>query len=287
MFHFQILLMAFRGLRQNLVRSMLATLGVIIGVGAFVSAVSILQGAEKDIVERFETLGADQVLIFKGPDRRGARQTTSSSLVPDDADKIREDNPGLILAISPEYRSGGHIKYFERNFPVSLLGAEESYSTINNYRVAEGRFITREDVRGDARVCVLGHKLATDLFGARSPIREIVRITAGPNTKSFNIVGVMEEKGALGFFEVDHQVILPLSTMMGGMFGKKNLSLLVVQCVSAERLPLCIDAVKRSLRASHQIKAGENDDFTVFTQDQFKQQLFEGQSRTRGQDLRD
>jgi putative ABC transport system permease protein len=287
MFHFQILLMAFRGLRQNRVRSMLATLGVIIGIGTVVSAVSILQGAEKEILGRIEGLGADQILVFNGPDRRGARQTKTSSLLPEDAEKIREDNPGLILAISPEYRSVGHIKYFDRNFPVSLLGAEESYSTINNYRVAEGRFITREDVRDDARVCVLGHKVATDLFGARSPIGEIVRITAGPNTKSFNIVGVMEEKGALGFFEVDHQVILPLSTMMERMFEKKNLSLLVVQCVSAERVPLCIDAVKRSLRASHQIKPGENDDFTVFTQDHFKQQLLEVQSRIREHDSKD
>ena len=265
--------MAFRGLRQNMVRSMLATLGVIIGVGAVVSAVSILQGAEKDILQRFETLGADQVLVFNGSDRRGARQTTSSSLVPDDAEKIRADNPALVVEISPEYRSGGQVKYFERNIGGSLLGATESYSVINNYPVAQGRFITKEDVRGNAMVCVLGSKVASDLFGARSPIGETVRIAAGPNTKSFNVVGVMEEKGALGFVEVDGQVILPLSTMMERMFGQKNLSLLVVQCVSAERVPLCIDAVKRSMRASHQIKAGEDDDFTVFTQDQFKQQL--------------
>jgi len=273
MFHIQILFMAFRGLRQNLVRSMLATLGVIIGVGAVVSAVSILQGAEKEILQRFETLGADQVLIFNGSDRRAARQTTTLSLVPEDADKVREDNPGLIVAISPEYRSGGQVKYFERNAGGSILGAQESYSTINNYAVAEGRFITKEDVRGNAMVCVLGAKMAQDLFGARSPIGETVRIAAGPNTKSFTIVGVMEEKGALGFVEVDGQVILPLSTMMGRMFGQKNLSMLVVQCVNADRVPLCIDAVKRSLRASHQIRAGEDDDFMVFTQDQFKQQL--------------
>jgi putative ABC transport system permease protein len=260
-------------LRQNLVRSLLATLGVIIGVGAVVSAVSILQGAEKDILQRFETLGADQVLVFNGSDRRAARQTQSLTLLPEDAEKIHEDNPGLVVAISPEYRSGGQIKYFERNTGGSILGAEESYSTINNYAVADGRFITKEDVRGNAMVCVLGSKVAQDLFGARSPIGETVGIAAGANTKRFIVVGVMEEKGALGFVEVDGQVILPLSTMMGRMFGQKNLSMLAVQCVSAQRVPLCIDAIKRSLRASHQIKAGEDDDFTVFTQDQFKQQL--------------
>jgi putative ABC transport system permease protein len=73
MFHLQILLMSFRGLRQNLLRSLLATLGVIIGVGAVVSAVSILEGAQRDILNRFESLGADQILIFNGMDRHGSR----------------------------------------------------------------------------------------------------------------------------------------------------------------------------------------------------------------------
>ncbi len=273
MFHLQILLMAFRGLRQNLVRSLLATLGVIIGVGAVVSAVSILQGAEKDILQRFESMGADQVIIVNGSDRRSHRQVQSFSLVPEDAGKIRDENAALIVAASAQYSSGGQIKYFERNSSGPILGAEEFYSTINKYNVAEGRFITKEDVRGNAMVCLLGYKIAQDLFGARSPVGETVRIAAGTNTKSFVVVGLMEEKGALGFVEVDNQVILPLSTMMGRMFGQKNLTMIVAQCVNADRVPLCIDAVKRTLRASHQIKAGEDDDFTVLTQDYFKQQL--------------
>ncbi|MEK7755807.1 MAG: ABC transporter permease, partial [Planctomycetota bacterium] len=96
MFHLQILLMAFRGLRQNLVRSLLATLGVIIGVGAVVSAVSILEGAQRNILDRFESLGADQVLIFNGSDRRSHRQVQTSSLLPKDADLIAEENKDIV-----------------------------------------------------------------------------------------------------------------------------------------------------------------------------------------------
>ena len=261
--------MAFRGLRQNLIRSLLATLGVIIGVGAVVSAVSILQGAERDILQRFETLGADQILVFNGSERRSHRQTQTSSILPEDADKILEENAGLVIAVSPQYNSGGQIKYYERNTFVSLLGTTDPYSSINNYHPVQGRFITREDVRGYAMVCVLGHKVAEELFGARPAVGETVRI----NSKSFVIVGVMEEKGALGFTEVDNQVILPLTTMMQRMFGQRYLTMLVTQCVNADRVSACIDATKKSIRASHQIKAGEDDDFMVFTQDQFKQQL--------------
>lgn len=268
MFHFQILLMAIRGLRQNMVRSMLATLGVIIGVGAVVSAVSVLQGAERDILLRFESLGADQVLIFNGQER-GSRRTTKSSLLPEDADKILEENKEIVKAIAPQYNGGGQVKYFENNAAGIVLGTSEEYAAINNYLVAQGRFITREDVRGNSMVCVLGDNIARDLFGAIPAVGKTVKI----NSKSFIVVGVMEPKGALGFVEVDNQVIIPLTTAMGRMFGQKYLTNMVVQCVSAKRVPACIDAVKKTLRSTHRISAGDDDDFQVFTQDQFKQQL--------------
>ncbi len=269
MFHIQILLMSFRGLRQNLLRSLLATLGVIIGVGAVVSAVSILEGAQRDILNRFESLGADQILIFNGMDRHGSRRTQMNSLLPEDADRIEEDNRDIVLATSPQYAGAAQVKYFEKNAYVNLLGAREAYPLINNYQVLHGRFITREDVRGNAMVCVLGYRVAEDLFGALPPVGKTVKI----NGKSFIIVGVMEEKGALGFVEVDNQVVIPVTTAMGRMFGQRYLTMLVVQCTSADRVPACIERVKKSLRAGHQINAGQDDDFTIFTQDQFKQQL--------------
>ncbi len=269
MFHLQILMMAFRGLRQNLVRSLLATLGVIIGVGAVVSAVSILEGAQHDILDRFESLGADQVLIFNGSQKNAQRRTQSSSLLPEDADLIAEQNQDTVLGTAPQANGPGQVKYYEKNAFAQILGTTEAYAPMNEYEIANGRFLTREDVRGNAMVAILGYKIAEDLFGALPPVGKTVKI----NGKSFIVIGVMEEKGALGFIEVDSQVIIPLSTAMDRMFGQKYLSMLVVQCISAERVPVCIERVKKTIRANHQINAGDDDDFTVFTQDQFKQQL--------------
>jgi len=191
------------------------------------------------------------------------------SLLPDDADTIADDSPDLIIDTAPQYNGGGQVKYFERNAYGSILGTTESYAEINNYKVAQGRFLTREDLRGSAMVAVLGHTIAQDLFGALPGVGKSVKI----NGKTFIVVGIMEEKGALGFLEVDKQVIIPLSTAMGRMFGSRYLSMLVAQCVDAQRVPACIERVKKSLRQSHRIKAGDSDDFIVFTQDQFKQQL--------------
>ncbi len=267
MFHVRLMLMALRGLRQNLLRSLLATLGVIIGVGAVVAAVSILEGAQRDVLDRFESLGADQVLVFNGNLRRRHRVTRGNSLLPADAKAIARENEDLIVAVSPQYQGGGQIKYRERNTAAVVLGVTEAYSEINSYYVADGRFITAQDVRGNAMVCVLGHKVNQDLFGVRPSLGKTVKI----NGKSFIFVGVMEERGTLGLTEVDNQVLVPLSTAMGRMFGRRHLGMLVAQCVDTRRVPACVERVKKTLRGSHRIKAGDGDDFMVFTQEQVKQ----------------
>jgi putative ABC transport system permease protein len=269
MFHWRIILMALRGLRQNLLRSMLATLGVIIGVGAVVSAVSILQGAQRDIMDRFEALGADQVIVVNASEQRRGRAVTVSALTPEDAELIERENQDLIKAVSPQFQGGGQTKYYQKNVNGMILGTTEAYAPMNDYEVVAGRFLTREDIRGNVMVCVLGHKVAQDLFGWLPAVGERVKI----NGKSFIVVGVMEEKGTLGFLEVDKQVIIPLSTAMDRMFGARHLTMLIAQCVDTKKLPACIDRVKRTLRGAHRIKPGANDDFTVFTQEQIKQQF--------------
>jgi len=267
MFHLRILITAIRGLQQNLLRSLLATLGVIIGVGAVVAAVSILEGAQRDILDRFETLGSDQVIVFNGSDRRRHRATQTNSLLPEDAEQILRDNPDLVVATAPQFQGAGQIKYLERNTYSPVLGATEAYAEINDYRPIEGRFIRKQDVSGYSMVCVLGSKVADDLFGARSAMGKALKI----NGRSFTVIGVMEERGTLGMVEADNQVIIPLSTAMARVFGQRYLSMLIVQCVDTKKLPQCVESVKKTLRAAHRIKASDEDDFTVFTQEQFKQ----------------
>ncbi len=263
--------MAFRGLQQNLLRSLLATLGVIIGVGAVVSAVSILEGAKRDIMGKFQTLGADQVIVVNGSGERHGRRVNVNSLEPEDADLILSENPDIVKAVSPQYQSAGQVKYLQNNAVGAILGTIETYSKINSYTVESGRFLTREDVRGNAKVCVLGYKIAKELFTYLDPVNERVKI----NGKTFIVIGVMEEKGSLGFVEVDNQVIVPLSTAMGRLFGAKYLNMLVVQAKDPQKLAACIQRVKTTLRAAHRINPGSSDDFTVFTQEQIKQQVLQ------------
>ncbi len=267
-FIIRIVQMALRGLQANLMRSLLATLGVIIGVSAVVSAMSILAGAKKDFTERFESMGADQLMIVSGSARRQSRQQRFDALKPEDAAAIREQC-SLVKAVAPEVQQPGQIKYFHRNRNITILATTEAYAEINEYKPVEGRFIAREDNMADRKYCVLGHKVAKDLYNDAPPVGTRVKI----NGLGFTVIGVMEEKGFLGFREVDSQVIIPLNTGMNKLFGLRFVTMITAQAVDAEKLEAAIQQVARTLRAQHRIRAGADDDFTIFTQEQAKERL--------------
>ncbi|UCG15900.1 MAG: ABC transporter permease [Phycisphaerales bacterium] len=267
MFFLRICMMAIRGLQANLLRSLLATLGVIIGVSAVVSAMSILEGANRDILERFESMGADQIMVVNGSSQRQSRHTVLPSLTPEDAEALEELS--LVKAVAPEVQAPAQIKYFRKNRNVTILGTTEAYAQINDYKAAAGQFITHEEVRAERKVCVLGHKVAKELFGEATAVGYRVKIRGMP----FHVVGVMEKKGFLGFREVDNQVVVPLPTAMKRMFGLRNVTMITVQAKRQDLLEACIQQVKRTLRNQHSIRAGSDDDFIVFTQEQAKEQL--------------
>ena len=210
MFFLQIIKMAIKGLRTNLLRSLMATLGVMIGVGAVVAAVSILEGFQKDILSTLESFGADQVLVVNGTSSRHGRTIGVNSLKPSDAEAITKKYQDLVKNISPQYLGTVQIKNLNTNTIGPALGATAAYTRINDYEVADGVFITREEVRAKSMVVVLGSEVARDLFGSLPAVGKSVKI----NGKRFDVIGVMEERGSIGFSQVDNQVIIPLSTAM-------------------------------------------------------------------------
>jgi putative ABC transport system permease protein len=267
MFLLRICIMAIRGLQTNLLRSLLATLGVIIGVSAVVSAMSVLEGANRDVLQRFESMGADQIMVVNGTSRRQARHSLVMSLEPEDAEAL-EVCP-LVKAVAPEVQAGAQIKYLQKNRSVTVLATTDAYARINNYKPTEGHFLTRDQNRAERKVCVLGHEVAKELFGEATPVGHRVKIKGMP----FTVIGVMEKKGILGFREVDNQVVIPLSTGMKRLFGMRNVTMITAQAERQDLLAAAIQQVKRTLRSQHNIRAGSDDDFTVFTQEQAKAQL--------------
>ncbi len=273
MFFLRICIMAWRGLRANLLRSLLATLGVIIGVAAVIAAMSILEGAQRDITDRIKSLGSDQITVYPASAHREGREMgVVQTLKPEDADAIVQPLacPDVEFA-SPEVLAAAQVKYFNRNANLTVLGSNQYYAAMNNYAVAEGRFITKEDVLAKTKVAVLGYKAAKDLFGGRPAVNSAIKIRG----IGFRVVGVMEKKGMIGFRNVDSQVVIPISTAMDRVFGIKIVTAITVKARDPSRVNEATQQVKRVLRSRHTIRPGDPDDFNVFNQEEQRKQFRE------------
>ncbi|GIK15507.1 MAG: multidrug ABC transporter substrate-binding protein [Planctomycetota bacterium] len=270
MIFLRIFKMALVSLRANFLRSILATLGVIIGVAAVISAVSVLKGMERDILQRFEALGADQLIVINGSsDRTRRRGVMPPSLTLDDEALIRRKASESVRATCPQMQRPAQAQKLARTTQCTMMGTSDAYASMNSYEPADGRFLEPEDLNGNgAFVCVLGHQVKQDLFGARPAVGQDVDL----NGKRFIVRGVMEERGMLGFVEVDNMVFVPVTTLQR-MTGARYLDMLVVQAAESRRLSSCLDSVTRILRESHNLRAGEPDDFQILTQEQAKNQL--------------
>jgi putative ABC transport system permease protein len=274
-FFIQIILMSLRGLRANLLRSLLAVLGVIIGVGAVISAMSILEGTERDLRERFESLGSETLMVTPAVARQAGRAGgLIQTLTVEDAEALLDPKRcPHVKAAAPEVSGMVLAKNLSRNTEVTVLGTNEAYAEMFNYRVAEGqgRFLTRDDVASEQKVAVLGHEVAQKLFGNVPPVGRDVRLKGIP----FRVIGVMEQKGYIGFRSVDMQVCIPITTAMNRLFGIKRITGINVRADGAANVGLATAEIKRELRRRHDIRLreGAQDDFNVLSQEEMQRQF--------------
>ncbi|GJQ25125.1 MAG: multidrug ABC transporter substrate-binding protein [Phycisphaerae bacterium] len=275
MFFFRIVMMALRSLWIHPLRSILATLGVIIGVAAVVAAMAILKGMGARMESGFASMGSNKIFVGAAVQRRSGRMVgTFDSIKYEDALAIDKEC-GAVGMVMPQVTSSSTIKFLSKNTTASVLGASEIYPDINNHKVSEGSFFTRTDVQGGAAVVVLGSKVKKELFGGRPAIDEKVKISGLLGTRTFTVVGVMEEKGNVAFTDVDQQVIVPITAAMEKLYGLKSVHAILAEALSPsdQDIERAKDQIKRVLRQRHKIRAGQQDDFQVQAQREFVTQF--------------
>lgn len=275
MFFFRIVMMALRSLWIHPLRSTLATLGVIIGVGAVVAAMAILQGMGQEIQAGFATMGSNKIFITPNVERRSGRLVGNfDSLKLDDATAIGKECP-TVIAVMPQVRNTGLVKYFSNNTTADILGATPVYPRISSHNLLEGEFISDAHVSGGSLVAVLGSKVKRELFGGRPAIDERIKIGGALGSRTFTVIGVMEEKGNVAFTDVDRQVIIPISTAMDKLWGVKAVHTILAEAATPadKDIEAAKAEIKQLLRQRHKIRAGQQDDFQVQAQKEFVQQF--------------
>jgi putative ABC transport system permease protein len=253
---------ALRALGRNKMRSFLTALGIIIGVGAVISMVSIGEGARRGVEDRFASMGTNLLFVSPGSRHRGGVHTGSggwNTLKPEDAAAI-EQQCDAVKYTSPSVSTRAQVVYGNKNWNTSIQGTGAMYPEVRNWEVEEGTYFDEGHVRSSAKVCVLGSEVKKSLFEDEDAIGKIIRVKAIP----FRVIGVLKSKGESGgWFNRDDMMTVPYTTVMKRLTGQEYVSSIDIQAVSAARTAEAQAQIEELMRIRHKIAPGADDDFQV------------------------
>jgi len=256
----------FQTLTLNKMRTGLAILGIVIGIGSVITLISLGQGSQKSIESQIQSLGSNLLTI--SPSRQSDRGVMGqsgggTSLVLADAKAIESKfSSTLINKVSPEYSSRSQVVAGRNNSNISVIGVYPTYAEIRKVTMEKGVFINQRDVDSMTKVAVLGPTTATDLFGETSPIGKSIKV----GNQSLRVIGVTVSKGGTGFNNPDDMVYVPLTTAQKQIFGKDNLTSIAVEAKSENVMVQAQDEIGYLLLSQHKLNTPTEADFTIMSQ---------------------
>ena len=262
---FLTLRIAFRALRKNKLRAGLTVLGVVIGIAAVTTMVSLGQSATQLVQDQLAGIGTNVMVVFPGnQEQGGVHQGLVMTLTAEDSDEIVKHCPS-ILASSPVVMAQGQIIYGSSNYrPREVVGVGVDFPVVRSWALRSGGFFTEREVASASQVCVIGHTLVRKLFQTTDPIDQTIRIDRVP----FRVIGVFDAKGANMVGEdQDDLIVMPYTTVRKRLVGSEFDNVNAIIC-SARSLEVQIDAkqeINMLLAERHRIPPGEPLDFTVAT----------------------
>ncbi|TAL48568.1 MAG: FtsX-like permease family protein [Methylovulum sp.] len=253
------LLLALRELRRNMMRSFLTMLGIIIGVAAVITLVTLGSGATRQVTAQIASLGSNLLMITAGK-RMGPGQISGAPLFKvADAEAIAREVQGL-SAVAPLASAATTAIVANENWSTGVTGSTEMYFTVSNRQIAEGRIFSAGEARVGSAACVIGETVRAKLFGKRSPVGSSIRL----QKLSCQVIGLLKAKGqsTMGS-DQDDIIVIPLRTFQRRIAGNQDVSLIQVSA----RDGVSTDWVKQQLevlmRARRHLADNEENDFSV------------------------
>lgn len=265
---------AMRAIAANKLRSFLTMLGIIIGVASVIAMMAIGQGSKKSIRANIAEMGSNMIMIRPGQDKGpgGAQQDASDmqTLKLKDYEALKEQAKYL-SAISPSVNSSGQFINGNNNTPSTIYGISPDYMQIRQQKVKDGEMFTDEEVRSSAKVCVIGKTVADNLFtNGEDPVGKVIRFNKIP----FRVVGVLESKGYNSFgMDQDDVVLAPYTTVMKRILSVTYLQGINASAVTEDMTDLAIEDITSILRENHKLKASDDDNFTIRSQQEMAEMM--------------
>ena len=253
---------ALRALARNRLRSVLSTLGIGIGVGAFICSVAVGHGAAHQIEAQIRSLGENFIWIEAGNRNvKGVRTGThgTQSLTVRDMHAIQQQIP-LLAQVSPNVDMRVQVISRDQNWGTQVRGVTPAFLAVRGWRLAHGTFFTEDDVTAIRRVCVLGQTVVANLFGPTAPIGQTIRVHQLP----CQVLGVLAVKGQSPVGQdQDDVVLMPYTVVQKQLKGMTWLDDILCSAVSAEAIPLAEAQITALLRERHHVRQGQADDFNL------------------------
>ena len=255
------ILLALREIRRNVLRSSLTILGIVIGVAAVITMVTIGEGATAQVQADIGKLGTNLLQVFRGQGfgGRGGARVASAPFSIDDVRAIEDEIYG-VEAVAPSANTAAQAIYGNNNWSTQVTGSTDRFLDVRDWTLASGRNFSDSELRAGGAVCLLGNTVKRELFAQEEPVGATIRL----EKLSCQVIGVLEAKGQSGFGQdQDDLVVIPLRTLQRRMAGNADVSSILVSArdgVSTEKVQADLESL---LRERRKIRPGTEDDFTV------------------------
>ena len=265
--------LALFAITRNKTRAFLTMLGIIIGVGSVIVMIGIGQGSKQAAEDIIRSMGTNMIMVFPGSSSKSGGGPVGlggvDTLTPDDAQAINDELTDSVGAATPYVRTSKPAVYADNNWLVgTIVGAAPNYLQVKTWNLDEGRYFTDQEVRSQAKVCIIGKTVQDNLFpGGEDPIGKTIRIGNLP----FEIVGVLERKGGGPMGDQDDTVHAPWTTVMRKIAGRDHINFVIASAKGDNMTNLASDQITALLRQRHKLGPGDPDDFTIRRQDDWIQ----------------
>jgi len=255
------ILLALREIRRNVLRSSLTILGIVIGVAAVITMVTIGDGATAQIQADIQKLGTNLLQVFRGQGfgGPGGARSAAPPFTIEDVNAIEAEVAG-VKAVAPSSNSGTQAIYGNTNWSTTVTGTNDQFLEVRDWPLQMGRNFSESELRGGAAVCILGNTVRQELFGDQDPVGQSIRLSR----ISCQVIGVLSVKGQSGFGQdQDDLVVIPLRTLQRRMAGNSDVGGILVSArdgVSTEKVQADIE---RLMRERRKIRPNADDDFNV------------------------
>jgi|TARA_B110000438_G_scaffold267748_1_gene282831 putative ABC transport system permease protein len=251
-------------IRANLLRSLLTTIAIVIGTASVIAMVGIGSSAQRAIDDSITNLSARTLSVY--PSRgRGTKKVNASPLVISDADALINDLE-INWRVSPEIRGSKTLKYGNESISISVIGARDTYLSIQGYEIEEGNFFIERDDLARKRLAVIGSSVGTEL---KTSSKSLIGKDIDLGGVTFKVIGVLKSEGSSGWSNPDEQIYIPLLTASDRVFGRDRVDSIRVEVPNTYTPEEAMISIERVLRREHDIGPGEENNFRINDWSQF------------------